>query len=301
MKRHILLTLICLLFTCATIFAQNSEPRKGTAYVKGGYEIIGIIIEHQNGDITIKADNGEQFEFTKKEIRKIKYPKEKKIKKEASVLAPNSKIDTRKPNPEEFTSSNNRHEYTSNSKLIHKQNKSTKRREKEEKSSQKQFSFDREGYMRIIENNFGGGNCSVPNPTWMSNQGFETGIFFDYKCYFINGYQTKSAFFIGLGFGINAHNDKLVIGDKAYIPIFIHIRKSSPRKKVSPYFGLSLGYNIGKYSVPMAEASFGLQAKFRKKGAFWIGPYVEYADDFKNILQESHYYITGGLKIGFSF
>ena len=66
MKRPIILILILsLLFTATASYAQDSKPRQGYVYVSGGYIITGIIEERTNGDIIVRTENGEQFEFTK--------------------------------------------------------------------------------------------------------------------------------------------------------------------------------------------------------------------------------------------
>lgn len=158
------------------------------------------------------------------------------------------------------------------------------------------FNFDRKGYMGIFEQSIGGGFCDYPDDYYYDNRG----VCLDYKITLINGYQTAKGLFIGLGASFDLH----IGGSSPFLmPLFLHIRKVSPTKKVSPYFGASAGYVIDFYgaSNAMAELSFGMQAKFRRRGAFWLGVSATYCDDFKQYISESHYDIYGALKIGFSF
>lgn len=262
MKHPIILLLIsALLFTSTTLYAQDRGLRQGTVYVYGGYIITGVIEERTDGNIIIKTESGEQFEFTKQEIRKIRYPKNTKRDKETT---PHSR--TRK--------------------------------------SEIDLGYKRKGYMGIVENSIGGGYCSSP----MDNSGkiYAAGSLFDYQLSLINGYYTASGLFIGLGAGLDIHTETYkAVNDRdnqiQFPLLFLHLRKFNPVKKTSPYYGLSLGYIFGAHPTAMAEISSGIQIKFNRRGAFWLGAYLEYADDFNNILEESHFNISGGIKIGFSF
>lgn len=251
MKRPIILILILsLLFTATASYAQDSKPRQGYVYVSGGYIITGIIEERTNGDIIVRTENGEQFEFTKQEIRRIRYPKDVKRR---------PVIDS---------------------------------------------GYRKKGYMGIIENSIGGGYCSSPLDD--DGKSYAAGSLFDYQLTFINGYFTASGLFMGLGVGLDVHTETYKAAqdrdNQIQFPmLFLHLRKFNSEKKISPYYGLSLGYIFSRHPTAMAEISSGVQIKFNRRGAFWLGAYIEYADDFNGILEESHYNITGGLKIGFSF
>lgn len=262
MKRSILILIISLLFTATTSYAQDSKPRQGSVYVSGGYIITGMIEERTNGNITVRTESGEQFEFTKQEIRKIRYPKNVKRSRETS--APHSQA----------------------------------------KESEINLGYRNKGYMGIVENSLGGGYCSSPLGNTGTN--YAAGSLFDYQLTFINGYCTAAGLFMGLGVGLDIHTETYKAthdrDNQIQFPmLFLHLRKFSSEKKTSPYYGLSLGYIFSRHSTAMAEISSGVQIKFERRGAFWLGAYIGYADDFNGILEESHYNITGGIKIGLSF
>ncbi len=97
----------------------------------------------------------------------------------------------------------------------------------------------------------------------------------------INGYSFSQYLYVGAGIGFHMSGLKA-----AYIPVFLHLRSSFLKKKVSPFVSASGGYGIqaygGGFNNPFIDGGFGVCIKKKTKGEVWLSLNGTFVVDFYN-------------------
>lgn len=84
-----------------------------------------------------------------------------------------------------------------------------------------------------------------------------------------NGFRFSQHFYLGVGMGLNVDALEEIIA----IPLYLHLRTEFTKRKVAPYFAVSLGttYDIDEEIGPYLEGAFGIRTYCKKHGSMWFG------------------------------
>ena len=135
-------------------------------------------------------------------------------------------------------------------------------------ASARDYAAPMKGYKLFLEPGLGYGVISLYDP-YISYNGSHIRTFGTPTLTFhvINGYSFSQYLYVGGGIGINACGALA-----AYIPLYVHVRSSFLKKRVSPFVSASFGYavGIGTPSGVSLDGGIGICVKRKRKGEVWI-------------------------------
>lgn len=265
MKR--LAIVIAALVSCVVMSAQDVKVKSRVELKGGKADVVGYAAQQDDGGYIVETDAGDVFYYSAAEIKKVT-PLESKPAKVKEEKVKETKV---------------------------KEIKVKEPKVKEPKTLSYDYSGDRsktKGYMGIIEAGLGMDSYSYYH--YYDNHSYDE-IELGISLSMINGYRFSRHFYVGAGVGI----DNIVTG--MIIPMFLHLRAETSKKKVSPYIGLSGGLALATYGGvgPYLDASFGLRSDLKKHGSMWYG--ISVTGSSINEGQAMDTNITAKIKIAYSF
>jgi len=252
------------LLSCVAMSAQDGKYKSRVELKSGKAEIVGYVAKQDDGGYVVETESGDVFYYSESEIKKIT---PLNVLKESKTKEPKVKEAKTKESKENIIKEVSSYESGA------------------DRSKTK-------GYMGIIESGIGLDSYAY-NEDY--SQTAYTEANFGMSLSIINGYRFSRHFYIGAGIGF----DNPCTG--VTIPMYLHLRAETSKKKLSPYIGLSGGLALSTYSGlgPYLDGSVGLRSHCKKHGSMWYGLSVSALSIDGGPYFED--YITVKLKIAYSF